>query len=97
MILISLSETEQEADYENRNTSLRRPAFLSLPLYHFKITPQKTPTGRVAFAVEGAAAEMDKALRDLSDDMLIGSRSLLESIKRVRTLMFTTKQAVSPR
>jgi hypothetical protein len=67
-------------------------AFLSLPSYHFKITPQKTPTGRVSFAVEGAAEEIEKALHDLTDNVPVGSRSLLESIKRVRTTMFTTKQ-----
>ena len=68
-------------------------AFLSLPLFNFTITPQLTPTGRVAFAVAGSQGDIDKALHSLMNDTPVGSRSLLEAIKKTRTKMFLAKQA----
>jgi len=63
-----------------------------LPSFHFTITPQKMPDGRVSFSLEAEAGEYQRALKALSDNTPIGAKDALESIRQIRTLMFVTKQ-----
>jgi|GEM_PF-5687166 len=67
-----------------------------LPSFHFTITPQKMPDGRVSFNLEAETGEYRRALQALADNTPIGSRDVLESIRLIRTLMFTTKSAGAP-
>lgn len=68
-------------------------AFLSFHSPDLSITPQLTFAGRVAFAVSGSDTEIQTALKALEDNVPIGSRDLLEVIKRTRTKMFAFKLA----
>ncbi len=63
-----------------------------LPSFHFSIIPQKMPDGRVSFNIEGETGEYQRALQAITDNVPVGSKDVLESIRQVRTMMFQTKQ-----
>lgn len=78
------------------NHSQEKPEIVGLirvlPTFNFVITPQKMPDGRVHFNLEAEVGEYARALKAIADNTPIGARDALESIRQIRTVMFTVKQ-----
>lgn len=73
-----------------------------LSLFYLKpqlqITYEPLPTGRICGVVRGSRAVIEQVLSDLDNNQLVGSRDLLEAIRKTRTAIFTAKsQLVKPR
>ena len=65
--------------------------FLQLPQYKFSISYELNWSGRVAGIVRGDPVELKQAFSDLERNVTVGSRDLIESIKKVRTEIFQKK------
>lgn len=62
-------------------------AFLSLK--NFKITPQKTDSGRVIFLVEGES--INQGLQDLYGNEKVGVLDFIKAMKAIRSSIFALK------
>ncbi len=58
-----------------------------------EITPEPTFNGRVGFRLHGDPARIRAAFEALSNNVPIGCRDLIDSIKAMRTAMFAAKSA----
>lgn len=63
----------------------------ALPKYHLSIRPKLLLSNRVGFEISGSKSEIRRALEELSNNAPVGSRDLIESIKKMRHLMFQAK------
>jgi len=68
--------------------------YCALPKYHLSIKPQLLLSNRVGFEITGPRSEIRRAFDDLANNSLVGSRDLIENIKRMRHLMFQAKAGV---
>jgi len=66
---------------------------ITLPKYHLSVTTHQTFNNRIGLRIQGRPEDVQRALRDLRENAPVGSKDVIESIKRIRTLVFTAKQA----
>ena len=65
--------------------------FLLLPRYDFTVSYQMNWSGKIAATIKGDPAQLKQALADLQNNTLVGSKDLIESIKKVRREIFEKK------
>lgn len=56
-----------------------------------EITYKPLPTGRICGVVHGNRAVIEQVFSDLSNNQPIGSRDILEAIRKTRTAIFSAK------
>ena len=65
--------------------------FLNLPQYNFKIKFERNWSGRVNGIIVADPIALKAAFDDLQNNVSVGAKDLIESIKEVRRMIFTIK------